>query len=213
MTTTESGDADADGESEAGDAEAAAEAADDVRRAVVLDHLPHGRADDDRPRHKKSPLAYAIGERDFRLFELRLSDDSDVSIGDDIVVGPAEARDVVEELREVGYDDLSNTAHSELEYVVEDVVEENERRFVDFYNDAQPITLRLHQLNLLPGIGKKLRNNILDERKRGPFESFEDLEDRVSGLHNPREVLVERIMQELRDDDLKYKTFVGRDEE
>ncbi|MFB6176601.1 MAG: DUF655 domain-containing protein, partial [Halobaculum sp.] len=69
--------------------------------------------------------------------------------------------------------------------------------------------LRLHQLNLLPGIGKKLRNNILDERKRGPYESFEDLEDRVSGLHNPREVLVDRIVEEIREDDLKYQTFVG----
>jgi putative nucleotide binding protein len=67
-------------------------------------------------------------------------------------------------------------------------------------------------LNLLPGIGKKLRNNILDARKRGPFESFEDLEERVSGLHRPKEVLVERILEELRDDDLKYKTFVGRTE-
>jgi putative nucleotide binding protein len=209
MTSAESGDADPD--TSVDETESGADAATDVTSAVVLDHLPHGRPDDDRPRYKKSPLAYALGEKNFRLFELRLGDDSDVSIGDKVVLFPAEERDAVEELREVGYDDLSNTAHSELEYVVEDVVEENERRFVDFYNDAQPITLRLHQLNLLPGIGKKLRNNILDERKRGPYESFEDLEDRVSGLHHPRDVLVERIMEELRDDDLKYKTFVGRE--
>ncbi|ADQ66804.1 DUF655 domain-containing protein [Halogeometricum borinquense] len=210
MTSAESGDADPDtsvDETENG-ADATTE---DAEFAVVLDHLPHGQPDDDRPRYKKSPLAYALGERDFRLFELRLGDESDISIGDRVVVFPSEERDAVEELREVEYDDLSNTALSELEYVVEDIVEENERRFVDFYNDAQPITLRLHQLNLLPGIGKKLRNNILDERKRGPYESFEDLEDRVSGLHHPRDVLVERIMEELRDDDLKYKTFVGRD--
>ncbi|SFR60018.1 DUF655 domain-containing protein [Halogeometricum limi] len=209
MTSAETGDADPEqsvDETESG----ADETAEDVQYAVVLDHLPHGRPDDDRPRYKKSPLAYALGERNFRLFELRLGDDSDVSIGDRVVLYPAERREAVEEFREVSYDDVSNTAHSELEYVVEDVVTENERRFVDFYNDAQPITLRLHQLNLLPGIGKKLRNNILDERKRGPFESFEELEERVSGLHHPREVLVERIMEELRDDDLKYKTFVGR---
>jgi putative nucleotide binding protein len=84
---------------------------------------------------------------------------------------------------------------------------------VDFYNDAQPITLQLHQLNLLPGIGKKLRNNILEERKRGPFESFEDLGSRVSGLHNPKEVLVERILEELREEDLKYRTFVRVEEQ
>ena len=82
---------------------------------------------------------------------------------------------------------------------------------MDFYNDAQPITLRLHQLNLLPGIGKKLRNSILDERKRKPFEDFDDLTERVAGLHRPKEILAERILEELREEDLKYRIFVGRD--
>ncbi|QCC47169.1 DUF655 domain-containing protein [Halobellus limi] len=215
MTTTESGDADGPTDSAGDDADETAgereSDPEDVRYAVVLDHLPHGRADDDRPRHRKSPLAYALGERDFRLFEVTLADDADVSIGDRVVIGPTEARDAVSGFKQVTYDDLSNTANAELEYAIEEIVEANEQRFVDFYNDAQPITLRLHQLNLLPGIGKKLRNNILDQRKRGPFESFEDVEERVSGLHRPKEVLVERILEELRDDDLKYKTFVGRD--
>ena len=204
MTTSESGQpADADG----GDAGGS-----DARYAVLLDYLPHGRADDDRPQYEKSPLAYALGEEDFRLFELTLADDADAGIGDRVVVEPAAERERVTALRKVSYDDLSNAANSELEYVVEDIVEANEERFVNFFNDAQPITLRLHQLNLLPGIGKKLRNNILDERKRGPFESFEDLEERISGLHNPREILVERVLDEIRDEDLKYRTFVRREE-
>jgi putative nucleotide binding protein len=202
MTTSESGDA---GDTETTERE--------PNFAVVLDVLPHGRADDDRPRYKKSPLGYALGEENFRLVELRLADDADVSIGDRVVVEPAADRDLVEEVRDVEYDALSNTALSELEYVVDEILSEHEDRFVDFYNDAQPITIRLHQLNLLPGIGKKLRNNILDQRKRGPFESFEDLEDRISGLHNPKDILAERIMSELRDDDLKYKVFVRRDHE
>jgi len=202
MTTTESGDTDGAGTSDSD--------AGTVRRAVVLDHLPHGRADDDRPRHRKSPLAYALGERDFRLFKLTLADDADVSIGDRVVIGPTGERDAVAGFKQVTYDELSNTAVGELEYAVEEIVAADEERFVDFYNEAQPITLRLHQLNLLPGIGKKLRNNVLDQRKRGPFESFEEVEERVSGLHRPKEVLVERILEELRDDDLKYKTFVGR---
>ncbi|MEF8780833.1 MAG: DUF655 domain-containing protein, partial [Haloferacaceae archaeon] len=94
----------------------------------------------------------------------------------------------------------------------EEIVERDERRFVDFYNEAQPITLRLHQLNLLPGVGKKIRNTVLDERKRGPFEGFDEISERVSGLHRPREVIVDRILEELREEDLKYRTFVGREE-
>lgn len=187
--------------------------ADGTRYAVVLDYLAHGRADDDRPRYKKQPLAYALGETDFRLLELTLQDDADVSIGDRIVIEPESERDHVDRVHDVDWDDISNGAHSELEYVVADIVDADEERFVNFYNDAQPITLRLHQLNLLPGIGKKLRNNILDERKRKPFESFEELEERVSGLHHPKDVLVERIIEELRDEDLKYKTFVRRDQQ
>jgi putative nucleotide binding protein len=203
MTTSESGEADA-----ADDGVETAEEADRTY-AVVLDYLPHGRPEEDRPQYKKSPLAYVLGESTFRLLELTLDDDADVGIGDRIVIDPAEERTAVKRIREVGYDDLSNAANSELEYVVEEVVERHERRFVDFYNDAQPITLRLHQLNLLPGIGKKLRNDVLDERKRAPFESFADLEERIAGLHDPNGVLVDRILEELRDEDLKYRTFVG----
>jgi putative nucleotide binding protein len=196
MTTSESGEADGS----------------DPEYAVVLDYLPHGRADDDRPQYQKPSLAYGLGESDFRLVELTLAEDADVGIGDRVVIEPADERESVDRLRDIEYGDLSNSAVSELDYVVEELVEREERRFVDFYNDAQPITLRLHQLNLLPGIGKKLRNNVLEERKRKPFESFEELEERVSGLHNPKDVLVDRIIEELRDDDLKYKTFVRREE-
>jgi putative nucleotide binding protein len=179
--------------------------------AVVLDYLPHGRADDDRPQYQKEALAYAINEANFHLLELTLTEDADVGIDDRVVVEPDADREAVSRVRQVEYDDISRGAHQELEYVVAEMVDRDPQRFVDFYNDAQPITLRLHQLNLLPGIGKKLRNNILDERKRGPFESFEELKERVKGLHHPKEVVVERILEELRDEELKYRTFVGRE--
>jgi putative nucleotide binding protein len=179
--------------------------------AVVLDYLPHGRADDDRPQHQKPALVYALGIEEFRLFEVTLEEDVSLTITDRFDAEPSD--DLVTNVREIEYEGLSGAAQSELEHAIRDVVESNERRFVDFYNDAQPITLRLHQLNLLPGIGKKLRNNVLEQRKRKPFESFEDLEDRVSGLHDPKEVLVERILEELREDDLKYRTFVRVEEQ
>jgi putative nucleotide binding protein len=180
-------------------------------RAIVLDIFPNGRSSDGRAGYDREPLAYALGTRDFRLFEVVFSETPDVAIDDEVPVEPQ--GDTVKRVRNVEFDDLSSGAQSEIEYVVAEVVEADEDRFVSFYNDAQPITLRLHQLNLLPGIGKKLRNGILDERKRKPFASFEDLEERVAGLHDPDGVLVERILEELRDDDLKYKAFVGRSDE
>jgi len=177
--------------------------------AVVLDFLPHGRTEDDRPQYEKEPLAYALDFEEFTLYELITDGDGDISIGDTVDIYDGE---FIQRVSEIEYEDLSGGAKSELDYAVEDVVEDHEQQFVEFFNDAQPITLRLHQLNLLPGIGKKLRNNILDERKRQPFESFEDLESRISGLHNPKEVLVERILEELREDDLKYRIFARTDD-
>jgi len=187
------------------------EPADDTGEAtgVVLDFLPHGRTSDDRPQYEKDPLGFVLDYDDFTLYEFIAESDANVSIGDRIDVASDE---FVTRYSEIEYDELPGGAQSELAYVIEDIVEEQQQRFVDFYNDAQPITLRLHQLNLLPGIGKKLRNNILDERKRQPFESFEDLESRIGGLHNPKEVLVDRVMEELREDDLKYRIFVRQED-
>lgn len=181
------------------------------RTAVVLDFLPRGSPHDDRPQYERSPVAFAIGETDFRLVEAALTDDAGINIGDRIEIEPT--AEYIKRLRRIGYDELSSTAESELEYAITEIIDSDERRFVDFYNDAQPITTRLHVLNLLPGIGKKLRNNVLDARKRKPFESFGDIEERVSGLHDPKGVLIERIIEELRKEDLKYRIFArSRDE-
>lgn len=183
------------------------------REAIVLDYLAHGVSDDGRPQYERSPVGYAVDVEDFTLYELALDEETRVTIGDEVVVEPRNEREIVVDANEIDYGDLSSGAASELEYVIEDVIEEDEQRFADFYNDAQPITLRLHQLNLLPGIGKKLRNAVLDERKREPFDSYEDLADRVSGLHDPADILAERILEEIQNDDLKYRIFVGRRDE
>ncbi|MEE6210519.1 DUF655 domain-containing protein [Salarchaeum sp. III] len=185
-------------------------ASDETSEAVVLDVLHHGRSNGGA--YSGSPLAYAVAVDDFTLYELSLREDADISIGDYVQVTPAFDAGI-ERGHTVGYEDLTDGARSELDYVIEELVEAHEKRFVDFFNDAQPLSLRLHQLNLLPGIGDKLRDNVLDERKRhGPFESFDDLEDRVSGLHSPKETVVERIEEELENpDDVKYRLFVRRE--
>lgn len=185
----------------------AAETPDD-REAVVLDYLARGDSDADRRRLRDSPVAYAVAPEDFALYGVALTEDANVSIGDRIVV-EGETSAAVQSAHRVGYDDLSGGAQSELSYVVEEIVEADEQRFVDFYNDSQPISLRLHQLNLIPGIGEKLQRGILDERKRQPFDSFADIADRVNGLHDPKGVIVDRIMEELQETDLKYRNFVA----
>lgn len=184
-----------------------------ARRAVVLDYLPHGRSDDDRPQYRRSAVGYALDTEDFHIYEFALADDASVSIGDEIVVEPLGEAEDIDHVRTVDIGELPSGAASELEYLIDDLLENEEERFVRVYNEAGPITLRLHQLDLLPGIGDKLRDGILDERKREPFEDFEDVAERVDGLHDPADVVRERIFEELRGEDLKYRLFARRPDE
>jgi len=181
----------------------------DGSTAVVLDYLPHGRADDDRPQYEKPQLAHGVDTESFTLYELVLREEAAVNIGDRVTVDPVQ--DEVAEVRRLDYEDLSRGSQSELEHVVGEVVEEDEERFVEFFNEAGAITLRLHQFNLLPGIGDKLRDAIIDERKRDPFDGLSELEERVSGVHDPKGTLSERIIEEIRDEDVKYKLFARED--
>lgn len=61
----------------------------------------------------------------------------------------------------------------------------------------------------MPGIGKKHMWEIIEERQREPFKSFEDLKQRVKGgLPDPVKMIAKRIVDELQDKD-RYKLFVG----
>ena len=83
------------------------------------------------------------------------------------------------------------------------------KRFADFFNRATHITTRLHQLELLPGVGKRHLWAIIEERKAKPFESFEDLKKRVPLLPDPKKMIIKRILDELEDKD-KHRMFVPR---
>ncbi|WP_276261461.1 DUF655 domain-containing protein [Haloglomus litoreum] len=190
---------------DAGDETGGSGGSDDPREAVVLDYLPTGLPDEQR---SNTPVAYALGVDEFELYLVRFDGDTDLNVGDRVTVDPRGAS--VSRVGRVDYEELSGAAESELEYAVAAIIDADERRFVDFFNEAQAITTRLHALNLLPGIGKKLRNNVLDLRKRQPFESFDDLEERVSGLHDPRQVLIDRIVEEIQEEDMKYRIFATR---
>ena len=68
--------------------------------------------------------------------------------------------------RRVNYLDLTAAAQSELPFIIEEIINDEEERFIRFFNDAQAITTRLHMLELLPGLGKKTMWHILEERKK-----------------------------------------------
>jgi len=87
-------------------------------------------------------------------------------------------------------------------------VKRHSDRFLRFYNESPAVSRRFHLLELLPGIGKKTMQQIVDERKSAPFSSFEDIESRVH-LKNPERLIVGRIEQELSGVEDKYRLFVA----
>ena len=177
--------------------------------AVVLDYLPMGHGDARRPQYKKEPLVQAVGTDQFKLLEL-VPKNPDIQTGEDVYIGDKE-RDKIERVkRRIGYEDLTQTAKLELPYAIESIVLKNEGRYVDFFNKAVPITSKQHMLHLLPGIGKKLMWEILDERNKKPFENFSDISSRIKTIPHPEQMIIKRIVEEIEDPNIKYHLFTSK---
>ncbi|HEC88072.1 MAG TPA: DUF655 domain-containing protein, partial [Thermoplasmata archaeon] len=88
-----------------------------------------------------------------------------------------------------------------------EIVKNNEERFVKFFNECPAITTRFHALELLPGLGKKTMFEILEERKKEPFKSFDDIKKRVKAVHSPEKIIAKRILEELENPNEKYRLF------
>ncbi|MDK2834616.1 MAG: putative nucleotide binding protein [Methanolobus sp.] len=175
--------------------------------AWVLDYLPYGSNEDKRPSYQKKPVVQAIGERNFVLMELIPKEGKSPSIQSRVYIGEGDRDEIDHVKHRIGYTNLSHGAQLELPFILEMNVKSDEERFVKFFNDAHPITNRLHMLELLPGIGKKLMWAIIDERKKGVFKSLDDLHARVGGVHSPQKVIANRIIEELKDENIKYRLF------
>jgi putative nucleotide binding protein len=177
--------------------------------AHVLDYLPYGHPDDPRPVYQKKALVQAIGENKFILMELSPKKGKIPKVHDRVYIGEGEREEIDHVNRRLKYNELTPTAKIEISYMLEKIVKQKEERFVQTYNEAGPITTRLHTLDLLPGIGKRLMWAILEERKKGTFTSFDDLTKRVKGLHHPEKIIAKRIEGELKEEHTKYKLFMS----
>jgi putative nucleotide binding protein len=178
--------------------------------ARILDYLPQGHPD--QSKFHREPLAYALGVDEFKLFELVPRNGVGLSIGQRVYIGKdTEKRtEILHVKRRVGFEELTTAAQKELPFVIQEIVKEKEDKFVDFFNRAQAITTRFHMLELLPGLGKKTMWAILEERKKGPFKSFVELDKRVPSIHHPEKIVARRIEMEISDPTQKYRLFVAR---
>jgi len=175
--------------------------------AIVLDFLPNGYHYDERPLYMKTPIAQAIGREHFVLLELVPKKGIHLQPFEEVYIGDGKRDKVHHIVGKMALKKLTPTAKSELEFAIKNVLEKNEKKFVDFFNNARPLSTRMHQLELLPGLGKKHMWQIIELRQEKLFESFADLKNRVKLMPDPEKVIIKRVLHELEGSD-KHRMFV-----
>jgi putative nucleotide binding protein len=172
--------------------------------AVVLDFLPNGYPLDDRPSYKKSPVAQAIGKQKFTLLEIVPKAGVFLQPNEEIYIGEGKRDKVHHIAGKLEHSKLTGTGKNTLKLVIKNIVETNQKLFVGFFNNAQPLTMRMHSLELLPGLGKKHMWEIIDEREVEEFKDFADLKKRVKLMPDPEKAIIKRILQELQGNQKHY---------
>jgi len=171
---------------------------------VILDFLPHGYPMDKRPMHMKTAIAQALGKNTLVLLELVPKKDTFLQPHEEVYIGDGKRDKVHHIIGKISPGKLTETAKSELNYIISEIVKSNQDKFVDFFNKAGSINMRMHQLQLLPGIGKKHMMAILEARRDKDFLSFEDIRERVKLLPDPEKAIIKRILLELEGTEKHY---------
>jgi len=172
--------------------------------AYILDFLPHGRVGI-KPSYRAGAVIQVIGEAFFTLLEAIVKEGLVLKPHDRVYVGKDKREEITYIIGRVGFDELTANAKMELPSVTEEIVLRRERWFVNFFNTAQAVTPRMHAMELIPGIGKKYMWQIINERERNPFKSFEDLQERTN-IPDPAKLITKRIVEELSGES-KYQLF------
>jgi putative nucleotide binding protein len=170
--------------------------------AWVIEYLPLGHA----AAIKKEPMVQLLGTQFYTLLEATINPEASIVLGKKVCVGK-EGREEVEHIKgRISFEQLTTGAKDFLPSMLRKAIEGKEEHFIKFINNARPMSMRIHTLDLLPGIGKKTMETLLKEREVKPFESFEDLKTRVPSLADPVGIFVTRIESELQGKE-KYHIF------
>jgi len=161
--------------------------------AIVLDYLPNG-----YPLERKMmPIAQAIGKTNLVLLELVPRRGISLNTGEEVYIGEGKRDKIYYILGRLHREKMTESAKNQLQEFLEKIVGEREKEFVEFFNKSEAINKRLHQIELLPGFGKKHMQEILTQRKEKEFESFEDMKKRIQNLPDPEKAIQKRILTEL----------------
>lgn len=161
--------------------------------AIVLDYLPYG-----YPMEGKTmPVAQAIGMTNFTLLQLVPRRGLKLELKEKVYIGEGKRDKIYYILGRLPPEKLTETAKLQLQDFIKNAINGEEQKFVEFFNKAEPINTRMHQLELLPGFGKKHTQEVLKAREENPFSSFEDIKKRISSIPDPKKAVEKRLIEEL----------------
>lgn len=175
--------------------------------AIILDFLPNGYPLDSRPMYMKTPVAQAIGKEKFVLLELVPKKGVHLQPYEEVYIGEGKREKIHHIMGKLPMSKLTRTAKSELEFAIKEIVHKNEKKVIEFFNKAMPLSTRMHQIELLPGVGKKHMWEIINAREEKEFENFADIKKRVKLMPDPEKAVIKRIIDELEGKE-KHRIFV-----
>lgn len=108
--------------------------------AYVLDFLQYGRPVADKSRHLALPTVQVIGETYFTLLEAEVRSGAPVSLHERVYIGKDRREKINRIMGRIGYNDLTANAKAEVLSVLEELIGNQEQRFVAFFNNSQAIT-------------------------------------------------------------------------
>src|SRR6056297_1987929 len=171
--------------------------------AIILDYLPNGYPLEG----KNMPLAQAVGEKHLTLLEVIPRRGVSLEIGEKVYIGNGKREKIYYIQGRLKREKLTETAKEQLQEVIHKAVKENEKHYVDFYNNADAINKRVHQIELLPGLGKKHMQEIIKQKKEKEFETFEEMNERIQNIPDPQKAVEKRIFKELTEME-RYNLFI-----
>ncbi|MEW6528617.1 MAG: DUF655 domain-containing protein [Candidatus Micrarchaeota archaeon] len=172
--------------------------------AWVIEYLPQGRSADS----KTESIVQLIGHNFFTLLEATVKSESVVSIGQKVYIGKEYRNEIARIKGRLNFFQLTQNAKENASIAIRSIVQERESDFIAFINKAAPISMRIHQLEFLPGIGKKYLESLLIEREKKPFENFADLKARIPSITDPVLLFTHRILNELENKE-KHHIFLA----
>ncbi len=161
--------------------------------AIILDYLPYGYPLEG----KMMPVAQALGEKELTLLQLVPRRGVKLEPKEKVYIGEGKRDKIYYIFGKLPKEKLTENAKIQLADFIKASLEQREKEFVDFFNKADAVNTRVHQLELLPGFGKKHTTEILKAREEKEFESFKEIKKRLPSLPDPKKAIEKRILEEL----------------